>query len=94
MVGEIIVKVKADTKELDKELKKPRTFAGLLGFGGIGGGGGDQKEGKGTKGIISELKDMGKKVGITAIIIGALWTFIKPVLEIVKAISGLLFLAF
>ena len=58
MVGEIIVKVKADTKALDKELKKPRTFAGLLGFGGIGGGG-DKKD-KGSSGIISGLKDIGK----------------------------------
>lgn len=95
--GEIIVKVVPDTKVLDKELKKKRTFAGLLGFGGARAGAEEgKKEGakEGSKGIISQLKNMGKSVGITAVIIGALWNFIKPVLEIVKAISALLFLAF
>ena len=54
MVGEIIVKVKPDTKALDKELKKPRTFSGLLGFG--------KKEKEVEGGIIKELKEQLKSL--------------------------------
>lgn len=94
MAGEIIVKVKPDTKELDKELKKPRTFSGLLGFGGAGDGVKETKTVKASEKTNNLLGGILKAVGAVAILgtlLSGLTSVIEPFVKLFAAISALLF---
>ncbi len=89
MAGEIKVKVVADTKELDKELKKPRTFSGLLGFNGIGG---KKKSDKGSEKSNDILGNIFKKLGVLAIVaslFSGLIRLMKPFVDLFSALSFL-----
>ncbi len=94
MVGEIVVKVKADTKALDKELKKPRTFSGLLGFGGGEAKGKESKKEKSSEKTNNLLGGILKSVGVVAVLatlLSGLTNVIEPFVKLFAAISALLF---
>jgi hypothetical protein len=62
--GDIRVKVIPDTTLLDKELKKKRTFAGILGISGIGGAKPEKKDVEGglVKGIEDRIKELNRSI--------------------------------
>ena len=91
VAGDIRVKVIPDTAELDKELKKPRMFAGLLGLDG----GKEDKKDKATEKGFDKLtggvmKMIGSIVGI-GVIFSGLFKLLRPFVELFTALSFLVF---
>lgn len=88
--GEIVVKVVPDTRILDKELKKKRTFAGLLGFGG--GADVEKKEPKSSKKSNKLLGGILKSVGAIfglSVLFSGLFKLLRPFVELFTALSFL-----
>ena len=94
-MAELVVKVKPDTKELDKELKKKRTFSGLLGFGGVGGNQAGEDSTSGIPGGKKSTKSIAKMAGSLAAILSVLDAanfIVKPIMALLKAVITLLLL--
>lgn len=93
MAGDIKVKVVADTRELDKELKKPRTFTGLLGFGAGGGKVAEarEKESKKTNNLLGNILKSVGLLGVVSTLLSGLIRLLKPFVELFAALSFLVF---
>ncbi len=79
-----------DTKELDKELKKKRTFSGLLGFGG--GEKDKTKKQKTSSGILAGIIKGTVLLAVITTILSSLADFLKPIFSLFKVILSILFL--